>query len=504
MTAPAASHARMGVSDTRQLPSGQCEICSRDNKNRPAYLTIEYVPQGVDSQYQDSSKASCVEGWYPPSTTLEITNKDGNEQVFDVQAGSVFRVGGPFDAVTQLSFSGGSACSIHTSCSVPLVAGDQIGPFKVLAGNECNVGNFTTAVPFFSEPEECVICSKENKNKPDKLTLQYKSDGESSEYQDSSVAPCIEGIYPTSTTIAMTNKDGKTQLIPVVDGSVFEIDGPFQADTVFEFGGGSSCSIHLSCSVPLVAGDQIGPFVVLEGNECKYETSAPSSSPSSSPSSLPTNPKPTKSPSPTASPTAQPSPSPTAQPSLSPTAQPSPSPSSKPSPSPSSKPTGTPSTPPTPGPSSSPTNSPTASMAPTQAVCVAVDKPQYPYGDEILVSYNINFNPVDPLLDGWICVYPCDVTDYFDTRYWECGNAPGNCWKADSTGEFVFNDASSLYPWPVSPFVQPDGSINDLFKAVVFRNVPVSGGSPADTVPVEECTSDCFRILEFEPSCPQA
>jgi hypothetical protein len=48
----------------------------------------------------------------------------------------VFTLTGPFSAETILEYDGGD-CYIHTSCWVPLAAGNQIGTFKVLAGNNC-------------------------------------------------------------------------------------------------------------------------------------------------------------------------------------------------------------------------------------------------------------------------------------------------------------------------------------------------------------------------------
>ena len=177
----------------------------------------------------------------------------------------------------------------------------------------------TFAMTALTVSGQCVICSKENKNKPDKLTLMYKSDGKNSDYQDSKKATCREAMYPTSTTIATTNKEDQVQTIDVTDGTVFGIHGKFNSETKFKFENGFACYIHTSCSVPLVAGDQIGPFVILEGNDCKHSVS----------------------------PSAQPSPSPSAQP----TGTPSTPPTTGPSPSPSIHPTGTPSTPPTPGPS---------------------------------------------------------------------------------------------------------------------------------------------------------
>ena len=170
----------------------------------------------------------------------------------------------------------------------------------------------------------CEICSDENKNKPEKLTLMYMSDGKNSDFQDPMQATCREGIYQIDTTIETTNANKVTEIISVEDGTVFEINGEFNSETVFVFGNGTSCFIQTSCSAPLVVGDQIGPFVVLGGNECKYETPSPSAQPTGTPSTVPT---PGPSTSPSALPTGTPSTIPTPGPSTSPSAQPTGSPS---------------------------------------------------------------------------------------------------------------------------------------------------------------------------------
>ena len=70
----------------------------------------------------------------------------------------------------------------------------------------------------------------------------------------------------------------------------------FQANTMFNFADGTSCTIHTSCSVPLVAGDQIGPFVVIAGSgelgfECDIDQIQPPS-PTVPTTSVPTTPTP--------------------------------------------------------------------------------------------------------------------------------------------------------------------------------------------------------------------
>jgi hypothetical protein len=129
-------------------------------------------------------------------------------------------------------------------------------------------------------------------------------------------------------------------------------------------------------------------------------------------------------------------------------------------------------------------------MTPTKASCVEVNKNAYAEGEEIVVSYNINFNEVDPLIDGLICIFPCNNDDACEGMTLSCGKpAPDNCAKTDSTGELVYTNAgSSQFPRPVTPFLQADGSTNRCFKAIVFRN------NEDATAPVAQCCSEDFFV----------
>ena len=123
-------------------------------------------------------------------------------------------------------------------------------------------------------------------------------------------------------------------------------------------------------------------------------------------------------------------------------------------------------------------------MTPTKASCVEVNENNYAEGDDIVVSYNINFNEANPLLAGLICIYPCSNIDCEDMTL-ACGNpAPTNCANTDLTGEHVFTAQTSM---------QADGSTNRCFKAVVFRN-------EAGTTPAAQCCSEDF-IVGFEAIC---
>jgi len=239
-------------------PEGECVICGKNNKDgKGAPITVQYVAAGKDSAYQDGRKASCVAGDYPSPATVLV-----NGQTFMVEDGQNFTFTPANSAETTFSING-EECFIHTSCSVPIVVGDQIGPFKIMGGYGCG-----PPPPPPKCGEECTICDKENKNRPESLTLKYHSDGMNSQYQPEDKASCRAGLYPTTTTITVQG-----QAIPVADGVEFTItaDGKFDAETEFEFSTGSvsDCYIHTSCSVPLVTGDRIGPFEVISGGQCE-------------------------------------------------------------------------------------------------------------------------------------------------------------------------------------------------------------------------------------------
>jgi hypothetical protein len=122
-------------------------------------------------------------------------------------------------------------------------------------------------------------------------------------------------------------------------------------------------------------------------------------------------------------------------------------------------------------------------MTPTKTACVKVDEPFYNEGADIVVSYNINFNEADPLLDGLICIFPCsDIV--CEVMPLKCGNpAPANCVASDSTGEHVFKANQSM---------NNDGTMNSCFKVIVFGN--------EGPTPVPQCCSDDFSV-GFDSIC---
>jgi hypothetical protein len=112
------------------VPAGSCNIC---DTGKPANLTLRYTIPSKSSKIQ-SSYASCTKSNYPAKTTViaeglpAIPVKDGTIFTLkDIVIGNrgVFEI------------TGWGSCHIDTSCYTPLVVGDQVGPFRIVAGNHC-------------------------------------------------------------------------------------------------------------------------------------------------------------------------------------------------------------------------------------------------------------------------------------------------------------------------------------------------------------------------------
>jgi hypothetical protein len=236
-----------------------CDICP--SSGRPDSLTLRYELPGANSAYQSESKASCrasPDKPYPEFSSLSVAG----DAAFSIEQGTEFTISGDFDANTVMDIAGWGECTVHTSCSAPLIPGDKIGPFVVVGDEDCE-----------ALPDECIICGPDNKTKPPALTFKYISEGKDSFYQSEKKASCREDTYPETTTLTVETKTGGEQIFEVNSGDEFEVIGEFEANTKFTIRdwSGVSCTVHTSCSAPLVVGDQIGPFLVLEGNECKLQ-----------------------------------------------------------------------------------------------------------------------------------------------------------------------------------------------------------------------------------------
>jgi len=156
-----------------------CDIC-RDGK--PDSLRLRYELPSVTSTLQ-GDKATCVEGDYPETAMLSV---NGSGEI-PLSIGTEFIITGGLETFTYFGISGWGICSIHTSCSVPLVPGDKIGPFLIVAEDECD------PIPV-EIPGECIICDENNKQRPDELTLIYNSAGKNSAYQDEDRVTCSRPI----------------------------------------------------------------------------------------------------------------------------------------------------------------------------------------------------------------------------------------------------------------------------------------------------------------------
>lgn len=238
-----------------------CMICDKQNKNRPSSLVLQYVAEGANSAFQPSGKASCREGQYPSPARITV-----NGASFDVVDGDMFEIFPDGGAETcfhivptgQDVYDEDIDCYIHTSCSVPIVVGDQIGPFLIEGNEDCEP----------PEEPECPPCQVCDDGRPDLLNLRYHSLGKDSTYQLESKASCRAGYYPTDAIITVEG-----QQFDLSDGDNFTIVpkfGSFSAHTDFHFYGAEEldCDIHTSCSVPLMPGDQIGPFEIIGDDDC--------------------------------------------------------------------------------------------------------------------------------------------------------------------------------------------------------------------------------------------
>jgi len=249
------------------IPDDSCVICNKHNKNKPKTLTLTYSSDGQNSAFQGEGKASCRAKEYPESARVTVND----DEIFDVEDGDTITISISGDAYTYFWFDDFDSddddenfyeCFIHTSCSVGIVKGDQIGPWIVGDGDDDCEAPPAPACP------DCDICAKGVR--PEYLTLRYHSDGKNSEYQSFDHASCDQDEYPKETEITV---EGET--FDLKDGDKFTITPQrktFGARTLFNFDNFQNCFIHTSCSTRLIPGDQIGPFEVVSGPGCEIES----------------------------------------------------------------------------------------------------------------------------------------------------------------------------------------------------------------------------------------
>jgi len=125
-----------GDEDCEKPPTPECPCCDICTGGKPGYLTLKYHSVGADSEYQTADQASCGEGEYPEEATITVEG-----ETLELEDGDEFTItarGGKFGAFTTFRFEDIPNCYIHTSCSAPLIPGDQIGPFEVIGGPGCD------------------------------------------------------------------------------------------------------------------------------------------------------------------------------------------------------------------------------------------------------------------------------------------------------------------------------------------------------------------------------
>ncbi len=113
----------------RNLEASSCNICS--NRTSVQTLAFRYDLPAATSSLQ-GDKATCVSGAYPEAPLVSFWGITMSMNRF-----SQVSIGGNIPGKLEFDISGFGKCHIDTSCSSPLVVGDKIGPFLIVAGNEC-------------------------------------------------------------------------------------------------------------------------------------------------------------------------------------------------------------------------------------------------------------------------------------------------------------------------------------------------------------------------------
>jgi len=318
-------------------------ICTGNGNIKTLRLRYD-LPSSTSSIQGNSS--TCIEANYPETVDIKVLG----DTLKDISDG--FRIslwGRPsLDDKTEFDISGWGTCYIDTSCSVPLVVGDKIGPFLILNGTVASPdtpkpsrsprrtstprptlpprapslkptpkGKDPTTSPT-SKPLGKDICKESGKVKT--LKLRYDLPSSTSSFHGETTT-CVNSTYPSSDTVTVFGKPMK-----VKQGFQINLSGEKRLPDVteFDFATWGKCVIDTSCSVPLIVGDKIGPFVVIDG------------------STVPVTKAPTRKASLTPQPTAQSTSQPTAQSTSQPTAQSTSQPTSQPTAESTSQPTSQP------------------------------------------------------------------------------------------------------------------------------------------------------------------
>jgi hypothetical protein len=263
-------------------PLGE-DICKESGKLKTLKLRYD-LPSSTSSFHGEST--TCVNSTYPSSDTVTVY-----EKAMKVRQGFQINLSGVRNSPdeTEFDFATWDKCVIVSSCSVPLIVGDKIGPFVVIDGSTVPVTKALTRRLIFS-PQPTTLSTAQQTAQPTaqqtaqptavsgsnstlrnncvgsrkikRLQLRYQLPSATSTIQCES-ATCIESNYPISATMTVSGKP-----LEVTDGEELILQGfpSLSNKTEFDVYGWGKCHIDTSCSVPLVIGDQIGPFLVLSGS----------------------------------------------------------------------------------------------------------------------------------------------------------------------------------------------------------------------------------------------
>jgi len=163
---------------------------------RPTHLTFIYTLPSKSSDYQTYPRATCVaspNNEFPSQATVTVETNGVTLTPFNVEEGSVIEINADFGVETTFTISGWGSCIIHTSCSQPLIIGDQLGPF-LLAGDEpyCQPVGTPTNPPTPDVTPPCIVPDKTSYNCGDPITVNF--------FFEPALIDDWIGIYPCDTT----------------------------------------------------------------------------------------------------------------------------------------------------------------------------------------------------------------------------------------------------------------------------------------------------------------
>lgn len=111
------------------------------SKAKLSSLTLKYTTTNTNQNSQGSYASVNIRGALPSTATVYVLG-----QQFQVADGQTFTVSGFSGAVTTFTVAG-STVGFHTSCSVAIVIGDQVGFLQVAGFTNQNGGNGQGCVP---------------------------------------------------------------------------------------------------------------------------------------------------------------------------------------------------------------------------------------------------------------------------------------------------------------------------------------------------------------------